>query len=255
MARVRMCAARADLVALLSLPRHYDERRAVAYASALGTALEPQTLSYGAIWHPWLITIDEQGGALRTTPPDGATAGVMAARAAARGAWVPPANEPLRGVVSLTPAIPAAARQSLQDAAVNLIRHEPAGFLCLDSDTLSNDDDVRPLNVRRLLILVRRAALRAGNEYAFEPNGDALRNTVKRGFESLLATLFARGAFAGRNARGAYQVITDETVNTPQSVDAGRFIAELRIAPARPLSFLTIRLLQRAEASTAVEVR
>jgi hypothetical protein len=254
-AMVRMCAARADLVALLSLPRHYDERQAVAYASTLGTLLEPQTHSYGAIWHPWLITIDENGGALRTSPPDGATAGVMAARAASRGAWVAPANEPLRGVVSLTPAIPAAARQALQDAAVNLIRREPSGFLCLDADTLSTDDDVRPLNVRRLLILVRRAALRAGNDYAFEPNGDALRNTVKRGFESLLATLFARGAFAGRNARGAYQVITDETVNTPQAADAGRFIAELRIAPSRPLSFLTIRLLQRAEASAAVEVR
>jgi len=32
-------------------------------------------------------------------------------------------------------------------------------------------------------------------------------------------------------------------------------IAELRIAPSRPLSFMTIRLLRRADAAAAVEVR
>jgi phage tail sheath protein FI len=211
-------------------------------------------LSYGALWHPWLIVRDAFGP-LRDVPPDGAMAGVIATRSATRGAWVAPANEPLQGVLGLTPSISSSARQGLQDAAVNLIRQEPTGFVCLDADTLTDDLDLRPLNVRRLLILVRRAALRTGNEYAFEPNSFSLRNTLKRGFESLLALMFARGAFAGRDTRSAYQVVTDETVNTPQSADLGRLIAELRIAPSRPLSFMTIRLLQRGDASAAVEVR
>jgi hypothetical protein len=254
-AMLRMCTARADLVALLSLPRHYDERRAVTHSTSLMTALEPQALSYGALWHPWLIGRDDDAGPLRAAPPDGATAGVMAARALARGAWVAPANEPLTGVLALTPEIPAQAHQALQDAAVNLIRREPAGFVCLDADTLSSDEEVRALNVRRLLILVRRAALRTGNDYAFEPHSITLRNTIKRGFESMLSSMFLRGAFAGRNAKSAYQVVTDETVNTPQSTDNGRFIAELKIAPSRPLSFLTVRLVQRGEAATAEEVR
>ncbi|HYI13104.1 MAG TPA: phage tail sheath subtilisin-like domain-containing protein [Thermoanaerobaculia bacterium] len=254
-AMLRMCAARADMVALLSLPRHYDERRAITHSTALMTSLESQALSYGALWHPWLIGRDDDAGPLRATPPDGATAGVMAQRAISRGAWVAPANEPLRGVVALTPDIALQARQALQDAAVNLIRRDPAGFLCLDADTLSGDEDVRALNVRRLLILVRRAALLTGNDYAFEPHSITLRNTIKRGFESMLSTMYLRGAFAGRSAKSAYQVVTDETVNTPQSTDQGRFIAELKIAPSRPLSFLTIRLLQRGEASTAEEVR
>jgi phage tail sheath protein FI len=254
-AMLRMCAARADLVALLSLPRHYDDRRAITHSTSLMTALEPQALSYGGLWHPWLIGRDNDAGPLRAIPPDGATAGVMARRAIERGAWVAPANEPLFGVLALTPDIPAQARQALQDAAVNLIRRDPAGFLCLDADTLSSDEDVRPLNVRRLLILVRRAALRTGNDYAFEPHSINLRNTIKRGFESMLSTMYLRGAFAGRTAKSAFQVVTDETVNTPQSTDGGRFIAELKIAPSRPLSFLTVRLVQRGEASTAEEVR
>jgi hypothetical protein len=253
-AMVRMCAARGDMVAILSLPRHFDGPSAIAHVTKLSALVEKEALSYGALWHPWPIARDDSGPP-SAIPPDGVTAGVMAARAASRGAWVAPANEPLRGVVALTPAIPPDARQALQDAAVNLIRHEPAGFVCLDADTLSAEADVRPLNVRRLLVLVRRAAIRVGNDYAFEPNSPSLRNAIKRGFEAILAGMFLRGAFAGRTAQSSYQVVTDETVNSQQSVEAGRLIAEIRIAPSRPLSFLTIRLVQLGEATVAQEVR
>jgi phage tail sheath protein FI len=71
----------------------------------------------------------------------------------------------------------------------------------------------------------------------------------------MLESMFLRGAFAGRTARSAFQVITDETVNPSQGIDAGRLLAEIKIAPSRPLSFLTIRLLQRGEATIAQEGR
>ncbi len=253
-ALVTMCAARGDLVGILSLPMHYDERQAIAHPATL--ALDSRTLSYGALWHPWLILRDGPDGdasPLKAIPPDGATAGVLAARAIGRGAWIAPANEPLRGPVALTPAISAARRQDLQDAAVNLIRQEPGGFVCLDADTLSPDDEVRPINVRRLIALVRRAALQVGNDYAFEPNDGPARRAVQRAFESMLETLYVRGAFAGATEQDSFQVVTDESLNTPASIDAGRLIAEIRIAPSRPLSFLTIRLVQAGDATVLQE--
>jgi phage tail sheath protein FI len=253
-ALVTMCAARGDLVGILSLPMHYDERRAIAHPATL--TLDSRTLSYGALWHPWLILRDGSDGdasPLKAMPPDGATAGVLAARAIGRGAWIAPANEPLRGPVALTPAISAARRQDLQDAAVNLIRQEPGGFVCLDADTLSPDDEVRPINVRRLIALVRRAALQVGNDYTFEPNDDAARRAVQRAFESMLETLYVRGAFAGATEQDSFQVVTDASLNTASSVDAGRLIAEIRIAPSRPLSFLTIRLVQANDATVLQE--
>jgi hypothetical protein len=255
-ALVRACAALGDRVALLSLPKHYDAAKALAHVTALTSApTEPAALSYAAIWHPWLTRRDVRSGALRTTPPEGAMAAVMAARALARGAWVAPANEALRGVVALDPAIPAEAHLALQDAGLNLIRQEPSGFLCLNADTLSTDDDLRPLNVRRLLILIRRVALRAGSRFTFEPNGERPRLAVKRGFEAVLDQMFARGAFAGRRRSDAFRVVTEESLNTPQSVDAGRLLAEIRVAPSRPLSFLTVRLVQRGDLTVATEVR
>jgi hypothetical protein len=255
-AMLRMCAARGDFFALLALPLGTREEDAIARVTALQHAVEAQTFSYGAVVHPWLIGREENDvQTLRTNPPDGAIAGVMAARAAARGAWVAPANEPLLGVVALAPPMRAALLQALQDARINVVRHEPAGFVCLDSDTLSGDDDLRPINVRRLLILIRRAALDVGSTYVFEPNDGALRRAVKRALESMLETMFTRGAFAGKISRTAFQVSTGDSVNTRNDADNGRFIAEVRVAPSRPLSFLTIRLLQSGDRTVAQEVR
>ncbi len=174
----------------------------------------------------------------------------MASRSSRRGAWVAPANEPLRDVVQLDPPLGADWLQALQDAQVNVVRHEPGGFLWLAADTLSDDDDLRPIGVRRLLQTLRRAALLHGAAYAFEPNSDAFRRTVQRGFEKLLSRAFELGAFAGATADAAYQVNTGSPPNTPETVDDGRLIVELQVAPSRPLTFLTVRLVRTGEGSS-----
>jgi phage tail sheath protein FI len=138
---------------------------------------------------------------------------------------------------------------------VNAVRREPEGFLWLAADTLSDDEDVRPIGVRRLLQVLRRAAILHGNVYAFEPNTNALRRTVQRAFERLLSRMFELGAFAGATASDAYRVETGSPPNTAKSVDAGRLIVELKVAPSRPLTFLTVRLVRTGEGSLRVETR
>jgi phage tail sheath protein FI len=113
--------------------------------------------------------------------------------------------------------------------------------------------DFRPINVRRLLILLRRLALSVGPNYVFEPNSTAFRRSVQRGFESLLNDMFQRGAFAGNSPTASFQVVCDTTVNKPGSVEAGNFIVELRVAPSLPMTFLTIRLVQSATGSIITE--
>lgn len=176
----------------------------------------------------------------------------MAARAVARGAWVSPANEAMRGVVALTPAIAADRRLELQEAQINLLRREPRGFLCLSADTLSDDEDLRPINVRRLLILLRRLALRLGAQYVFEPNDDSFRRMVERGFEGLLGEMFERGAFAGKTPATSFQVNADTPLNAREQ-EQGRFIVELKVAPSLPLTFLTIRVIQSGERARVEE--
>ena len=126
-------------------------------------------------------------------------------------------------------------------------RDDPRGFFTLSADTLAHEDALLPINVRRLLILLRRLALRRGTGYVFEPNGPMLRRAIQRGFDLLLGELYARGAFAGATPAQAFRVVTDEGINTPAGVDAGRLFVELRVAPSLPMRFIAVRLAQSGE--------
>jgi len=279
-AALRMAAAGGELFAALAMPRHFRTRDALRYTARLRAVRVPPggaepgalgfteapALSHGALYFPWLQSQlrSAPGGpgltndvprlrASRTVPPDGALLGVLAARASSRGAWIAAANEPLKDIVALTPTVPAADWQALQDAQVNLVRDDPRGFLALSADTLALDDDRRPINVRRLLILLRRLALRRGVSYVFEPNGDVLRRAVERGFDALLGDLFRRGAFAGRTPADAYRVVADDTINSSADADAGRFIVELRVAPSIPMRFIAVLLAQSGERLAVTE--
>src|SRR6185312_11669096 len=105
-ALLRVCAARGDLFAVLTLPEHDHEDDALAHVVSLKAASGPasvvprlgggeaEILAFGAIYHPWLIGREEGPSTdLLSAPPDGATCGIMASRAIDRGAWIAPANE------------------------------------------------------------------------------------------------------------------------------------------------------------------
>jgi hypothetical protein len=267
-AALRLAGASGELFVVLSMPRHFRTEQALRYAQRLRAVRQPpgeadaaalgfteaRSLSYGALYFPWLQA--SAGAAARTprlVPADGVATGVLAARARQRGAWVAPANEPLKDVVALTPLIPQGDWQVLQDAQVNLLRSDPRGLFALSADTLSLEEDVRPINVRRLMTLLRRMALRKGSNYVFEPNGPTLRRAVQRSFGELLTDMFRRGAFAGATAAQSFRVVTDDTINSTYDNDQGRFFVELRVAPAVPMRFLSVRLTQSGERLTVIE--
>lgn len=255
-ALMRMCAARGDCLAVLALPEHYREEEAIAHARDLAVLrADESALSYAAVYHPWLFVAEDTGATARRMPPDGTITGALARRAIERGAWVAPANDPLKGIVALAPRLAPERLLDLQRARINVIRQHPRGFMALNEDTLSRDLELRRINVRRLMTLLRRRAIQVGNRHVFEPNDDAFRRLMQRTFETTLADLHARGAFAGRTASAAFQVVTDARLNTPQARDAGRFFVELKVAPSLPLTFLRIRLVQRGERLQASEER
>jgi len=240
-----MCAARGDLFALLALPPFQTVVDAARYVSRLAAQQPDAALSFGAAYHPWIITRDQPTGPLTTTPPDGAMTGIHAKRALTRGAWVAPANEPLDdSVLGFSPRLPNDAWAVLDAQPVNRIRSEAHGMLAMSALTLASDVDYSPINVRRLLMLLRRAALSLGNRFVFEPNGDRLARSMQGTFTAMLDRLYRRGAFVGATANDAYRVVTDASVNPPDSIDLGRFVVELQVAPSLPLSFLTVRLVQ-----------
>jgi hypothetical protein len=250
-ALITLCAARADLVALLSVPSHYDTPSVLAWheqltsstalAASETSALTP--LSYAAYWHPWLTMPEPrspQSSALRTVPPDGAVAGMVAARELARGIWVAPAAVALRGPVALAPKLTEVETVRLFDAHANVIRQRPGSFAPIAAHTLAQGALLQ-LSVRRLLIWLRKIALRAGLRYTFEVNNERFRALVRRRFERILGDLAARGAWH------AFRVFTDEGVTTNDDIENGRLVITLQVAPTSPVEFITVTLVRSGE--------
>jgi len=256
-AMLQLCAARGDLSALLSVPPEFDLDPCVNYFSRLENQISTvggdRVLSYGAAFHPWLLVSDTPGD-LQPQAPDGTIAGILAARAISGGAWYSPANQVLKGALGLEPDLPFSSRPVFFAAQINQLEQDPRGFLAQASATLSGDTELNELGVRRLMILLRRLALRDGVKFVFESNDTHLQRRVRREFEGMLQTMYLKGAFAGASPDQAYMVVCDSRVNTEDDSDAGRFIVELRVAPSRPLQFLTVRLVQSGGALSVNEV-
>lgn len=248
-ALLRFCAARGDLFAVLNLPYHYTYKDTSDYLEKKlkGDTSDKNEFSFGALYYPWVrMSVESDGGAgpMRYIPSDGAICGTIAARTLSQGAWTAPANEPLQGVTDLEPRLPREGWQKLYENQVNVIQQDPRGFMVLSAQTLNPDTGLQPINVRRLLILLRRLALREGNTYVFQPNTSDFHRRVHRHFEHLLTGMYTLGAFAGDSPAASFQVVTDASVNPPAHLEQGRFVVELRVAPSRPMAFITVRLVQ-----------
>lgn len=259
---IRLCAVRGDLTVALCAPPELRAHDLLRHLAALqredgegGIDLTgpawTRALSFATLHHPWLVTREGPSSAqLRTIAPEGAALGLVARRTLARGVWVAPAWEPLRDALALTPPLTDRDADDLLDARASVLVHDHRGVVPRDALTLSDDPDWTQLSVRRLLILLRRAALVHGERFAFEPLSGALRRGVAHSFEILLGRLFERGAFAGATAAEAFQVAV-----LPAAPDEAHLVVELRVAPSQPLRFITVRLVQRGDAVVVEEGR
>jgi phage tail sheath protein FI len=255
---LRFGAARGDVVSVLALPEDDEADDARRHSTRLRTpgavleSEEEKTLSYGALYHPWLLGPEVEGAGVRSTPPDGAACGTIARRTLRDGAWAAPANERVPAVRTVVPPLEKSQQARLADHNVNVFGEEPGGVLTLGASTLARNSDFEPISTRRLLILIRRLTLREGPELVFENNTPLLRRRIAEQFDALLGGLFKRGAFAGATPEEGYRVRTGPSVNPPGQVERGRLVIELRVAPARPMKFLTVRLVQRGNQSPSV---
>jgi hypothetical protein len=260
-ALVDVCQARKDVVGILTLPQHFEKRQCIEWQEDLRQRLglprrrsvfddvrDIADLSYVAVFHPWLLVADPSApDRLRAVPCDGAVCGMIAARERERQVWVAPANVPLQGVLGFIPVFSPNDWADLFALQFNLIRPEPRDFRVMSAHTLSDERDWLQISVRRLLILLRKVAAGRGFDFVFESNHERFREGVRVMLEGMLQFMFERGAFSGAIPEQAFRVVTDARVNTPQDIEQGRFIAQIQVAPAQPLEFITVQLTRTGE--------
>lgn len=248
-----LCAATREHFGLLSVPQDWDGSDVGGHVARLRARAErdlqaSQDTSFVALHHPWLLRRED--GALAAHPPEGAVLGQYARRSRDHGAWAAAGLESLAEAVALaTRADPGA----LEAAGANAIELRPRGIAATRAATLSAQDDWSALGVRRLFILLRRLVRREGERHAFEPNDLTLRRSLERSIDALLQRLMQRGAFRGARAPDCYVLHSAGGRQALAEIERGECSLEIRVAPSRPLRFLTLRLVRAGEHLTIEE--
>ncbi len=209
---------------------------------------------YATLYWPWIKVMDPATGKPTMMPPSASVAGVWARSDDTRGVHKAPANEIVRGAISLELNITKGEHDTLNPIGVNCIRSFPGqGIRIWGARTLSSDPEWRYLNVRRLFNFVEKSILLGTNWVVFEPNDAALWDRVRRTIMMFLRRVWQTGALFGQTPEEAFFVKCDEENNPPENRDAGILTVEIGIAPVKPAEFVVFRLSQLADGAALAE--
>ncbi len=211
--------------------------------------------AFAAAYHPWILAapLEDQRDGLIRIPPSAVGAGVIADQERRFGVPHGPANVIAAGAVNLDRVVEPADHAQLHGAGINVFVREPDGFLLSTARTLSGDPHYRQLSVRRVVTMIARTLEQQTQWMVFEPHTVALRTELRRAVEALLQELYRLNAFTGSTEEEAFFVRCDEHLNDQRTVDAGKLIAEIGIAPAEPLEFIIVRLVRNVDGRVTVE--
>jgi phage tail sheath protein FI len=200
--------------------------------------------SHASFYFPW-IKVRKGEEVLAPIPPSGHIAGMIARNDRQEGVHRAPANQPLQGLVDVAQRVRKRQRDHAFDRRVNTLVPFPGrGIRIWGARTLSSDPAFVQINVRRLLILVRKSVEKYAQWVVFEPNEPTLWKRIIRSVDVFLGDLWKQGALVGAAQDEAYYVKCDEETNPPEARDAGELICEIGISPVKPAEFIVVRIHQ-----------
>jgi uncharacterized protein len=200
---------------------------------------------YASLYWPWIKVFDPLAGQARFVPPSGHVGGIWARNDDTRGVHKAPANEVIRGAISLELNLTKAEHDQLNPSGINCIRAFPGrGIRVWGARTISSDPAWRYLNVRRLFNYIEESIFEGTQWVVFEPNDQRLWGRVKRTINAFLLRVWRDGALFGATPDQAFFVKCDEENNPPETRDAGQLIVDIGIAPVKPAEFVVFRIAQ-----------
>lgn len=241
LAMIAHCEQMGDRMAILDPPPGLNAQQikewrveAAGYDSAFAT-----------LYWPWVKTPDPVTGLMRYMPPSGHVAGIWGRNDDTRGVHKAPANEVVRGAVSLELNITKNEHDLLNPVGINVLRAFPGrGIRVWGARTLSSDPAWRYVNIRRLFNYLEETILTGTNWAVFEPNDDALWARLRRTIGAFLVNEWRKGALFGATPDEAFFVKCDRETNPAEGIDAGQVVCLVGVAPVKPAEFVIFRLAQ-----------
>jgi hypothetical protein len=216
-----------------------DAGNASTSLSATLTQAQSVDSNYAAVYYPWIKTIDLNTNKLITVPPSVLLPGVFASNDRVAAEWFAPAGlnrGGLTGAVSVLNRLTQSERDDLYEAKVNPICQFPGqGIVVWGQKTLQDKPSALDrINVRRLLLTVRKYIASTSKYLVFEQNSSETRNRFLN-----IVNPYLEG-IQQRQGLYAFRVIMDETNNTPDVIDRNILKGAIYLQPTKTAEFIQI---------------
>jgi phage tail sheath protein FI len=259
LAGMNYCERRADCFFVGDVPRELlTAPEVLDFKKGTGLFAGQQSFNstYGAVYWPWVQVDDPITLGPILMAPAGAVAGSYSATDVRRGVHKAPAGVEdgfLNTAVAIQKIVTKAEQDLLNPAGVNVIRSSPDfGIALWGTRTVSSDPEWRYLNVRRLFLFLEESIQNGTYWAVFEPNDETLWKRLVKNISAFLRVQWLEGKLVGSKPEEAFFVKCDAETNPPESVDLGRVITVIGVAPSKPAEFVIFRIMQsRPGAGTA----
>jgi phage tail sheath protein FI len=212
--------------------------------------------SHGAVYFPWLLMADPNGGGQPIpVPPSGYVAGVYARTDTRRGVWKAPAGTAasISGALGLVTELADEQQGKLNThpKSVSVIRRfSSSGLVVWGGRTLSADPEWRYISPRRMAVFLRVSIFEGIQWAVFEPNDEPLWSQLRLNLNAFMMTLFRKGAFQGSTPDQAFFVKVDSETTTKDDINTGVVNILVGFAPLKPAEFVVVSLSQLAGQSS-----
>ena len=228
-----MCSERGDAIAIVDPS---------VYASTVaGTIADNATIdsSYAASYWPWVQVRVPATGKLHFVPASTIMPGVYAFNDRTTAEWFAPAGFNRGGLGIALQAerkLSPTDRDNLYLANVNPIATFPGrGPVAYGQKTLQkNKTALDRVNVRRLLIELKRTIGSIANNLVFEQNTTATRNRFLAQVNPYLENVQQRQGLY------AYKVVMDDTNNTSAVIDRNELVGQVYVQPTKTAEFIIL---------------
>ena len=259
---INVCEDRADALAIIDIANDYTPRyeslasesnRIGSVASAVSTFKDRGiNSSYGCAFYPWVQARDTASeshpGKLVWIPPSAVALGVFSNTQKSAELWFAPAGFNRGGLSGGSAGIPITNvrqrltvddRDDLYEANINPIASFPSeGIVIFGQKTLQlTQSALDRINVRRLLIFVKKQISRIAATILFEPNVQATWDRFLSQVNPFLEGIKSRFGLSD------FRVVLDSTTTTDDLVDRNILYAKVFLKPTKAIEFIALDFL------------
>jgi len=252
---IEVCENRGDALAVIDLDTGYKAQteNTQSVQNNLGSVstaisnLQNRRLnsSYGCAYYPWVQIRDTISDSLLFVPPSIVALGTFSSAQRNSELWFAPAGFTRGGLTEGSAGVPVIQtrerltsknRDDLYEANINPIATFPSeGIVIFGQKTLQvTPSALDRINVRRLMIFLKKEISRISSTLLFDQNVPATWNRFLSQVDPLLRSVQSRLGLTD------YRVVLDESTTTPELIDRNVLYAKIFLKPARAIEFIAL---------------